>query len=200
LEHTWNTQQENILRKFCIFIALLHSHNRSIAVKLFDILNTWEHISLQKNETEKGSNINIEEDVYAEKLSFYNEMRLLFSMASLHPALDFTQRATLRRKKENFTSSCQKPTEPLHELLVNGDIDNSDTYSSSNQVSHIKRKKVSIYIKNLCHGHVTVTVNASKYFLNETFIGIINSIFCIAINLAVRDVCLIRRMRSLNSN
>ena len=65
-------------RKFCLFLALLHSHNRPIAVKLFDILNKWDKLN-----TDKASKI---ENV-SENLPFYNEMRLLYSMASLHLSL-----------------------------------------------------------------------------------------------------------------
>lgn len=118
-------------RKFCLFLALLHSHNRPIAVKLFDILNKWDKLN-----TDKASKI---ENV-SENLPFYNEMRLLYSMASLHPALDFAQRAELRTKKETFTSSNKKPNkESLYELL-NGEA------GSDESLNNDKNEKVSCFL------------------------------------------------------
>ena len=130
---TWLTDKEDFFnkdfrRKFCIFLALLHSHNRSIAVKLFDVLNKWERCINSELDKKSDTNINSKrkQEENSDKVSFYNEMRLLFSMASLHPALDFAQRAKLRNKKENFASSCQKPdTEHLYEI-ENGYIEDDE--------------------------------------------------------------------------
>lgn len=132
-------------RKFCIFLALLHSHNRFIAVKLFDILNKWEKLnSISENKTDDNvSNMNAKgkNENFSESVSFYNEMRLLYSMASLHPALDFAQRAELRTKKETFTSSNKKPNkESLYELL-NGEAGSDESLDIKEK--NDKSKKVS---------------------------------------------------------
>lgn len=104
-------------RKFCIFLALLHSHNRSIAVKLFDVLNEWEYISeSEDSSSEQASSLSTKPKMnnvkksFSDNVSFYNEMRLLFSMASLHPALDFSQRSNLRDKKVKFSADCKRPS------------------------------------------------------------------------------------------
>lgn len=126
-------------RKFCIFLALLHSHNRPIAVKLFDILNKWEKLNSisqknveEKNVTNSDAKSNVEN--FDESVSFYNEMRLLYSMASLHPALDFAQRAKLRTKKEDFTSSNKKPEkESLYELF-NGEVNCDENLEKEDKI------------------------------------------------------------------
>ena len=132
-------------RKFCIFLALLHSHNRPIAVKLFDILNKWEQLNLMsENKTDDNvSNLNVKSknENFSESVSFYNEMRLLYSMASLHPALDFAQRAELRTKKEIFTSSNKKPKESLYKLL-NGEVGSDENLNNKENTDTKKVSKI----------------------------------------------------------
>lgn len=111
-------------KRFCLFLALLYSHNRTIAIKLFDVLEKWElspsencepsqekkeMIDLDKefssgdNNTVNSKNKQIDDTT---DKCFYNEMKLLFNMACLHPAFDFLQRSKLRKKKDKFNSSC----------------------------------------------------------------------------------------------
>lgn len=133
-------------RKFCIFLALLHSHNRSIAIKLFEILNKWEKLNstISENKTDENvgnPNVKTKIDNFSENVSFYNEMRLLYSMASLHPALDFAQRSELRTKKETFTSSNKKPNKDSFYELLNGEAGSDE--SLEHEEKNDKNEKVS---------------------------------------------------------
>ena len=98
-----------IRRRFCIALALLHSHNRTMAMKLFNILRMYD-ISLEN----KASGLDPEREISSSSRSTdrssKNEMKLIMTMGSLHPAFEFNQRTLLRNKLDSFSQreSCSK--------------------------------------------------------------------------------------------
>ncbi len=84
-----------IRRKFCIYLALLYSHNKRAATDLFKFL---EHFELDNDLRMKDDNLSVNRDGYSDDQTYVNEIKLLFSMGSFHPAFTFQQKEILRNK------------------------------------------------------------------------------------------------------
>lgn len=84
-----------IRRKFCIYLALLYSHNKKAATDLYKFL---EHFEIQESFREKEKNLSVNGVISSSDDTYMNEIKLLFSMASFHPAFTFHQKQILRSK------------------------------------------------------------------------------------------------------
>lgn len=85
-----------IRRKFCIYLALLYSHNKKAATDLFQFL---EHFQLTGDKSkEKEDNLTVNGIISGDEETCINEIKLLLSMASFHPAFTFNQKQILRNK------------------------------------------------------------------------------------------------------
>lgn len=102
-------------RRLCLFLTLLHSHNKAIATKLFDVLSLYENlaslIQISSVTSKTASNATQEElpqpqeehDIQTEYDSTsWNEFKLLLTLSSLHPAFSFNQRLIIREKLDQF--------------------------------------------------------------------------------------------------
>lgn len=126
-----NLSDTKIRRRLCIFLALLHSHNREVAMKLFGILSMYECFATFDNSENTGpidgnnDNANsANSDIDWSEITSRNEMRLLLTMASLHPAFDFDQRQNLRKKMEKFNSKCKSYEFRDEEIVSQTDVSN----------------------------------------------------------------------------
>ena len=85
-----------VRRKFCIYLALLYSYNKKAATELYRFLEHFELTEEKINSSEDRLSVNgvscPEDD------TFVNEIKLLLSMASYHPAFTFQQKENLRKK------------------------------------------------------------------------------------------------------
>lgn len=137
-----NLSDTKIRRRLCIFLALLHSHNREVAMKLFGILSMYECFATFDNSENTGpidgdnDNANsANSDFDWSEITSRNEMRLLLTMASLHPAFDFDQRQNLRKKMEKFNSKCKSYEFRDEEIVSQTDAeiirDSCETLASS---------------------------------------------------------------------
>ncbi|XP_044149059.1 zinc finger CCHC domain-containing protein 2 isoform X2 [Bufo gargarizans] len=92
-----------IRSRLIVFLALLSSENRDVAGRLYRaLLAGWD-----EEDREPGE-----------------ELLLLFTMASLHPAFSFHQRVTLRARLERLHEALcgrSRPEENIHEYLPNRD-------------------------------------------------------------------------------
>ena len=85
-----------VRRKFCIYLALLYSYNRKVATELYKFL---EHFEIKDEEIKtKGSKLSVNGVSCSEDETCLNEIKLLLSMASYHPAFTFQQKEVLRKK------------------------------------------------------------------------------------------------------
>jgi len=85
-----------VRRKFCIYLALLYSYNRKVATKLFKFLENFE--LADEKMTTKDEKLSANGVSSPDDNTFLNEMKLLLSMASYHPAFTFQQKQNLRKK------------------------------------------------------------------------------------------------------
>lgn len=117
-------------RRICLFMTLLHSHNKAIATKLFDVLSLYDNLasffqipgtefkSTDKNDKVSGNGVNqnelntstVDENPKYHELSC-NEFKLLLTLSSFHPAFSFEQRRTIREKLEQFVALTRTVTE-----------------------------------------------------------------------------------------
>ena len=98
-------------RLLCIFLALLHSHNRLAATKLYEVLKSFKQTEtpVQKIDTEKDTT----PEKIEKSISLENEIRLLLTMASYHPAFEFLQRKTMREKLASLKNTSHLSNEKL---------------------------------------------------------------------------------------
>ena len=98
-------------RLLCIFLALLHSHNRLAATKLYEVLKSFKQTEtpVQKIDTEKDTT----PEKMEKSISLENEIRLLLTMASYHPAFEFLQRKTMREKLASLKNTSHLSNEKL---------------------------------------------------------------------------------------
>ena len=85
-----------VRRKFCIYLALLYSYNKKVATKLFKFLEHFELADEKINS--KDEKLSANRVSSPDEDTFLNEMKLLLSMASYHPAFTFQQKQNLRKK------------------------------------------------------------------------------------------------------
>lgn len=85
-----------VRRKFCIYLALLYSYNKKAATELFKFL---EHFKLTDGKRKiSGDKLSVNGVSCSEDDTCLNEIKLLLSMASYHPAFTFQQKEVLRKK------------------------------------------------------------------------------------------------------
>ena len=87
---------EKIRRKFLIYLALLYSYNKKAATDLFKFLEDFELPSEKPNT--KDDNLSLNGVSCSDEETSLDEIKLLLSMASYHPAFTFHQKQTLRNK------------------------------------------------------------------------------------------------------
>ncbi|XP_056376971.1 zinc finger CCHC domain-containing protein 2 isoform X2 [Hyla sarda] len=93
-----------IRSRLIVYLALLSSENREVAGRLYRLLPTMETLA----GWERGD----------EEREPGEELLLLLTMASLHPAFSFHQRVTLRERLEGLREALEKN---VHEYLPNSD-------------------------------------------------------------------------------
>ena len=135
-----------IRRRLCLFLTLLHSHNKSIATKLFDILSLYENLaSLVQISSSSAPNAKHVDQHQGEKAipsestevecdsTSWNEFKLLLTLSSLHPAFSFNQRLIIREKLEQFISL----TDPCSTLEKTCETKQCDVKFDNDQVCYI---------------------------------------------------------------
>ncbi|KAM4705044.1 zinc finger CCHC domain-containing protein 2 [Rhinophrynus dorsalis] len=107
--------------KLTVYLALLNSENREVASRLYRLL------LLPAVDMERllgGWDQEDEDDDTGEMAMAREELLLLFTMASLHPAFSFHQRVTLRERLELLREAiCRRSRarENIHEYLPNSE-------------------------------------------------------------------------------
>ena len=84
-----------VRRKTCLYLALLYSYNKKAATDLFHILHDFDIGQVRSKLSGSKECKNSNADNHNTCL---NEIKLLFCMASYHPAFDFHQKKELREK------------------------------------------------------------------------------------------------------
>uniref|UniRef100_T2M5D0 Zinc finger CCHC domain-containing protein 2 n=1 Tax=Hydra vulgaris TaxID=6087 RepID=T2M5D0_HYDVU len=129
-------------RRLCIFLALLHSHNKIAALNLFNILNEYslesktENVLHRSDSIEKSAENKNIDDNWIEKTS-RNEMKLLLTMGSFHPAFNFNQRQSLRKKLKDFVSDEKQCNEQLNQKCKEGNLIDFETACSVENFNHV---------------------------------------------------------------
>ena len=121
-------------RRLCLFLTLLHSHNKALATKLFDVLSLYENLasliqvrssSLSSYNTKQGDQPEkeVENNVSTEYDSTsWNEFKLLLTLSSLHPAFSFNQRHVIREKLNQFIALTDGNLSDTSEKTCENDI------------------------------------------------------------------------------
>ncbi|XP_072267919.1 zinc finger CCHC domain-containing protein 2 isoform X2 [Pyxicephalus adspersus] len=141
--------------KLIICLALLSSENREVAGRLYRLLllpamgaerllEAWEDGEMKPGE----------------RAASREELLLLFTMASLHPAFSFHQRVTLRERLEQLREAlCTKSRseENIQEYLPNREKQVADgsmgTYNGATNASHSLQQEA-VHIENISFKHV----------------------------------------------
>ncbi|CAI9539685.1 unnamed protein product [Staurois parvus] len=137
--------------KLIVYLALLSSENREVAGRLYRLLllpamGTERLLGCREDGERKPG----------ELAASREELLLLFTMASLHPAFSFHQRVTLRERLDQLREAmCRKGN--LQEYLPNQEkrvVDGSiGTYNGVNATSHSLQQEA-VHIKNISFKYV----------------------------------------------
>ncbi|KAE8597704.1 hypothetical protein XENTR_v10016569 [Xenopus tropicalis] len=126
--------------KLIIYLALLNSGSREVASRLYRLL-------LPEVGIERVLGGRDREEDSAEAATAREELLLLFTMASLHPAFTFHQRVTLRERLDRLREAMGRKSRP--EGSVNEYLPNSEDHVSSNDsVCHNGISTVSHKLQN----------------------------------------------------
>ena len=128
-----NLSDQETRRRLCIFLALLHSHNKIAALNLFNVLNDYsikretESLSSHSDNSEGESLESKKIDKNLSEKTSRNEMKLLLTMGSFHPAFNFRQRQNLRKKLVEFVSNEKQSLEHLDQKCKEGNLIDFET-------------------------------------------------------------------------
>ncbi len=135
-----NLHDSTIRRKFCIYLALLYSHNKRAATDLFKFL---EHFQPNDDFSEKENNLSVNGIIGTDDETYMNEIKLLFSMGSYHPAFTFQQKEILRSKFRDQKNNGENNKSPKLEQenedkveLENNVIPKTSDESFNNEVTN----------------------------------------------------------------
>ncbi|KAM5158249.1 zinc finger CCHC domain-containing protein 2 [Mantella aurantiaca] len=137
--------------RLIVYLALLSSENREVAGRLYRLLL----LPAMATERLLGGSEDGERKP-AEMAAAREELLLLFTMASLHPAFSFHQRVTLRERVQQLREAmCRKSRSeeylPNHEKrIVDGSI---GTYNGVISTSHSLQQEA-VHIEKICFKHV----------------------------------------------
>ncbi|KAM8967797.1 zinc finger CCHC domain-containing protein 2 [Pelodytes ibericus] len=138
--------------RLIVYLALLHSDNREVAGRLYRLLllpGAGLERLLGGWEQEEDEEVRDAGDVAAAR----EELLLLFTMASMHPAFSFHQRLTLREKMEQLRETIHRtsrPQERVHEYLPSNEnhlVENTVTHNGV--VRSRKLQREAVYIEKI---------------------------------------------------